>query len=75
MTQEYEILKDSKDGSFQGDEGEKINYYYTKAMRVSDGVTLEFGGKLQFKKGEKKNLEIEKSERADGKGFRYKLVS
>lgn len=75
MPEKYLILRDSKDGSFQGEEGEKVIYFWTKARRISDAVTIEFGGKLPHKKGEELELDLEKTERENGKGFRYKEIS
>jgi hypothetical protein len=73
--EKYLILRDSKDGSFQGEEGEKVPYFWTKAKRLSNGVSLEFGGKISHKKNEELELDLEKTERADGKGFRYKEIN
>jgi len=66
------ILKDSRDGSFQGRDGESVEYFWTKARRVSDEVTLEFGGKQRYKAGEEVDLELEKQEIPGG--YRYKAV-
>lgn len=72
--EKYLIIRDSKDGSFQGDDGEKVTYFWTKAKRVLDGVTVEFGGKVSHRKGEELDLDLEKTERAGGK-FGYKEIS
>jgi len=30
---------------FQGDGGEQVDYYWTKGVRLSDGVSIEWGGR------------------------------
>lgn len=60
---------------FDGDDGEKIPYFWTKATRKSDGVTIEFGGRVDHTEDLDKelDLDIEKTERANGK-FGYKEI-
>jgi len=63
-----------KDGSFQGDDGQKVEYYWYKALRESDGVTIEFGSRDgNHRMNETKDLDIEKTERAGGR-FGYKEI-
>jgi len=72
--QKYVVKEDSKSKPFQGDGGEMVPWFYTKLLRVSDGVSIEAGGKMGFKKDEEVVLEIEKIEKDNG-GFRYKILS
>jgi len=63
-----------KDGSFDGSDGERVPYFWYKAVRP-DGVTLEFGSKNDsYSEGDELELDIEKTERANGK-FGYKEVA
>jgi len=62
-----------RDGSFQGRDGEEVEYYWTKGLRVADGVTIEFGGKVKFIEGEEIEITLEKTEQAGGT-YRYKQV-
>jgi hypothetical protein len=73
MKTKIKILK-VRDGSFQGREGDTIEYSWVKAERLSDNVTFEFGTKkMTYEAGEEAEPEFEKTE--DGKGgFRYKEI-
>jgi len=67
------IIK-KRPGDFQGRDGETVEYYWYKAIRSSDEVTIEFGSKdggLKF--DQEIDINIEKSEDPRG-GFRYKHV-
>lgn len=68
----YEIKK-VRDGSFKNDEGELIPYFWIKALRLEDNVSLEFGSKSgDFEIGDEVELELEKTERAGGKvGYKH----
>jgi len=67
-------IKDIKPKPFTSDDGETINYYWYKAERLSDNVTFQFGSlNGEHAIGENLDLEIEKTEKADGK-FGYKEV-
>ena len=74
MKTKIKILK-VRDGSFDGRDGELVEYYWVKAERLSDGVTFEFGSKnSRYKIGDEPEPDLEKSE--DGKGgYRYKEIS
>jgi len=71
MKTKLKILK-VRNSSFQGREGDTVDYFWVKAERFSDGVTLEFGTKNpDHEAGEEKEIDLEKNE--DGKGgYRYK---
>jgi len=60
---------------FKGDDGEEIYYAWIKA-EFDDGTTREYGTKRDdYVVGESdEEIELEKSERADGKGFRFKEI-
>lgn len=67
-------IKSKRDGSFNGTDG-RVSYTWYKALRLKDGVTLEFGSKnAGYNAGEELDLELEKSERSGGR-FGYKDVT
>jgi len=76
MKTKIKILK-VRDGSFQGREGDSIEYYWVKAIRLADDVTFEFGSKKggdEYEPGKEYEPNLEKTE--DGKGgYRYKEIS
>ena len=62
---------------FKGDEGDLIPYFWYKAVREEDGVTLQFGSKKgEHLVGDTLELELEKTEALDSKtgqlSYRYK---
>jgi len=62
-----------KDGSFTGDDGAKVEYYWVKG-ETEDGLTIEFGTKDSgHEEGVTKSVELEKTEAKGGK-FRYKEI-
>lgn len=65
-----------RDGSFDGRDGERVDYYWVKAVRISDSVTFEFGSKGggDYAEGQEYEVNLEKSESPKG-GFRYKEIS
>jgi len=64
-------IKDVKEKPFTGEDGEKIPYFWYKAERISDGVTLTIGSKNgDLKIGEEEDLDVEKREKIRG-GFTY----
>lgn len=54
---------------FTGSDGEEINYYWYKAVRRGDGVTIEFGSKNEYEEGEQVELLLEKIETK--RGYKY----
>jgi len=61
------ILK-RRQKNFTGGEGEEIQYFWYKALRLSDGVTFEFGSAdAAHELDEEYDLEIEKREKSNGK--------
>lgn len=61
------ILK-RKDGSFQGNDGEHVAYYWYKAVRTSDETLIEFGSREgEHEEGTTKDLNVVRYERGDGK--------
>jgi len=55
--------------------GETVPYFWYKAVRQIDGVTIEFGSKKDdLEVGEEYDLDIEKTERPNGK-FGYRRVA
>jgi len=61
------ILK-RKDGSFQGSDGEHVNYFWYDAVRVEDQTLIQFGSREGgHEAGETKDLEVVRYERADGR--------
>jgi len=62
-----------RDGSFDGDGGERVEYYWYKAL-LATGVTIEFGSRVSTHEvGQELDLDIEKTERAGGR-FGYKEI-
>lgn len=61
-------IKKVQDGSFTGDEGAKIEYYWTKA-ETTDGTNIRFGGKVDYSNqiGDTIELNVEKIEYSNGK--------
>lgn len=76
MKEKLKIVK-VRDGSFDGEDG-RIEYWWIKALRLSDGITLEFGSKTGgFEVGEEVEVLLEKTEflKKNGQtGFRYKEI-
>jgi hypothetical protein len=67
MRANLKILK-RKDGSFQGDSGEPVSYFWYKAERLSDGMTIEFGSREGgHEEGTEIETELEKFERPGGR--------
>jgi len=63
-----------KNGDFEGDGGETIVYRWVKAERA-DGVTIEFGTRrTSHVAGAEVDVDIEKTEKPGGKGFKYKEI-
>jgi len=62
----YEILKqDIK--PFTTDEGEQMDYYWYKAIREHDEVTIRFGSTNgDYSVGDSYEIDLEKYERKDG---------
>jgi len=58
---------------FVGNEGKEISYYWYKGLREGDGVTINFGSKNEFSLNDEVDLDLEKTELANGK-FQYKEV-
>lgn len=60
------VKKDSKDGSFEGDNG-RVAYYWTKAIVISGGeelslapgTTIEIGGRTAYSAGADLDCEVE----------------
>jgi len=67
-------IKKVRDGKFKSSEGEMISYFWYKALRGEDGVTIEFGSKNEYEVDDEIDIELEKSERAGGR-FGYKEPS
>lgn len=67
------IIKKVKPSSFVGSEGDRITYFWYKALR-QDGVTIDFGSKNEYKVDEEIEIDLEKTELSGGK-FRYKEAS
>jgi len=66
-------ITECKAKPFSGEEGEQIAYFWHKAERADNGVTISFGSKREHAVGEESTFELEKSEGADGKA-RYKEI-
>jgi len=65
------IIKSVKTKPFKNDDGELMDYYWYKAERKSDEVTFTFGSLEGGHNGEC-DLNIEKTEKNNGRGFVYK---
>lgn len=61
----------AREGGFTSSDGKRINYFWYKALREEDGVTIEFGSKKEYEEGEEIEIYLEKNEMPGGK-FRYK---
>lgn len=62
-------IKDFKVSPFTGDEGERVEYFWYRAVRESDGVTIRFGSMDgTHEAGDEVDLDIEKYERTDKNG-------
>jgi len=69
--QKVKILK-RKDGSFTGDNGEQVEYYWYKGIRLADEVTIEFGSRNgDHEEGSEVAIDLEKYESNSGK-IKYK---
>lgn len=69
-------ITDKRDGSFEGDTG-RIEYYWYKALREGDEVTIDFGSRREYDIDDKVDLVLNKEEYRTPKGaikFRYKEV-
>lgn len=66
------LIKKVNKRPFQSSEegGGMIDYFWYKATRLSDGVTIEFGSRNEYKVDQTVDLELEKKETAKG-GIRY----
>lgn len=65
-------IKSVQSKPFKGSEGEMVPYFWTRAERA-DGVTIQFGGVVDYsgKVGEQLELNVEKQEFSNGKtGYR-----
>lgn len=72
--EQYEIIR-KKASPFQGDGGETIDYFWYKAKRLSDGVTIEIGSRnASYEEGQTYELRVEKTERPGGR-FGYKDIT
>jgi len=69
-------ITEMKARPFQTDEGEMLEYFWYKAIRLADQVSFQFGSMNGgHGVGEELDLEIEKTEAVNKKGevvFRYK---
>lgn len=64
-----------KNKPFKTDEGDDMDYFWYRAIRESDGVTIQFGSKTgEHAVGQTLDLNIEKTERTGGK-FGYKEIA
>lgn len=62
------ILKSRKASPFTNDDGEEMQYFWYKAERLSDNVTIRFGSQEGgHVLDEELDLDIEKYERDNGK--------
>jgi len=62
------IITRKKDGSFKGEEGSTIPYFWYNADRLSDGVSFQFGSKDgSYEKGDELELELTKTENSRGR--------
>lgn len=64
-------IKKVKPSPFTGSEGDQIEYFWYKALRLSDGITLDFGSAKEYEVDQEVELDLEKTELSGGK-FRYK---
>jgi hypothetical protein len=57
-----------KDGTFKGDEGEPIKYFWYNAERLADNVAIQFGSKNSvYEKGDELTLDLVKTENSKGR--------
>jgi len=55
---------EKKEKPFTGDSGEEISYFWYKAVREGDGITIKFGSmRDDHVLGDIEEVELEKSER------------
>lgn len=70
----YKILT-RKNGSFQGSSGEQVEYWWYKAVRLADDMTVEFGSRDGgHEEGQEVTLTLEKFERPGGR-IGYKEIN
>lgn len=70
------LIKKCKDGSFDGDDGKHVEYYWLTTLG-EDGITREIGSKESEKEGASVEFDLQASEgfdRAGKKVLRYKRV-
>jgi len=74
MTKKYKIIAEKKK-PFTSSEGEQINYYWTKAVRLDDEMEIEFGTTVGGRElGSVHDLFVTKYEKANGKfGYREQV--
>lgn len=58
---------------FQSQEGGMIDYFWYKATNLANDVSIEFGSRKEYKVGKEYDIQLEKTELANGK-YRYKEV-
>jgi len=64
-----------KDGSFQGSDGEQVNYFWYDGIRLSDDTLIQFGSREGgHAEGETMDLEVVRYEKKDG-SIGYKEVA
>lgn len=68
------IIKKVTPRPFEGSSGEQIKYYWYKALRGHDAVTIEFGSRNEYEVDDELDLDLEKTEISGGR-FRYKEIS
>jgi len=56
---------------FNSSEGGMINWFWYRAERIGDQVTIDVGSRREYKVGQEVTLDVEKNELANNK-FRYK---
>jgi len=52
---------------FVGSDGEKRDYYWYRAVRIEDGVTIDFGSQQVYEVGDNVDIHLVKYEKKDGK--------
>jgi len=68
-------IKSQKAAPFKNSDGDTIEYFWYKAIRLNDNVAIEFGSKSDaYEDGEEYEINVEKYERPNGK-FGYKEVA
>jgi len=68
-----EILK-AKDGSFTGQEGNKVDWNWYKARRKDNDLVIEFGSRQLYEIGDEVDILLEKREQNNGKVGYKELV-